>query len=107
MPVLKALIAALTFGLSAPLAKLLVDVVSPLFLAGLLYLGAGLFLGLTRLVWRRRPTAGRPLAPRDRRILAAVVLGGRVLPPPLLLWGLAGSPATATALLLNLQAAFT
>src|SRR2546422_6338633 len=107
MPILNALIAAAAFGLSAPLSKLLLDVVSPLFLAGLLYLGAGLFLGLTRLVWRRRPTAGRPLAPRDRRILAAVVLVGGVLAPPLLLWGLARSPATTTALLLNLEVVFT
>jgi drug/metabolite transporter (DMT)-like permease len=107
MPILKALIAALAFGLSAPLAKLLLEVVPPLFLAGLLYLGVGVFLGLTRLVWRRRPTAGRPLTPRDRWILAAVVLAGGVLAPPLLLWGLARSPATATALLLNLEVVFT
>src|SRR2546427_6140784 len=107
MPILNALIAAAAFGLSAPLSKRLLDVVSPLFLAGLLYLGAGLFLGLTRLVWRRRPTAGRPLAPRDRRILAAVVLVGGVLAPPLLLWGLARSLATTTALLLNLEVVFT
>jgi drug/metabolite transporter (DMT)-like permease len=106
MPILKALIAALAFGLSAPLAKLLLAVVPPLFLAGLLYLGAGVFLGLTRLVWRRRPT-GRPLTLRDRWILAAVVLVGGVLAPPLLLWGLARNPATTTALLLNLEVVFT
>src|SRR5437867_3061948 len=107
MPILKALIAALAFGLSAPLAKLLLAVVPPLFLAGLLYLGAGVFLGLTRLVWRRRPRVGRPLTPRDRGILAALVLVGGVLAPPLLLWGLARSPATETALLLNLEVVFT
>jgi len=107
MPILKALIAALAFGLSAPLAKRLLAVVPPLFLAGLLYLGAGVFLGLARLVWRRRPTAGRSLTLRDRWILAAVVLVGGVLAPPLLLWGLARSPATTTALLLNLEVVFT
>src|SRR5262249_56103395 len=107
MPILNALIAAVVFGLSAPLWKLLVDVVSPLFLAGLLSLGAGVFLGLTRLVWRRRPKVGRPLTPRDRGILAALVLVGGVLAPPLLLWGLARSPATETALLLNLEVVFT
>jgi len=79
MPILNALIAATAFGLSAPLSKLLLDVVSPLFLAGLLYLGAGVFLGLTRPVWRRRPKVGRPLTPRDRGILAALVLVGGVL----------------------------
>src|SRR5439155_1026389 len=46
MAILYALIAALGFGLSAPLAKLLLASASPLLLAGLLYLGAGAFLGL-------------------------------------------------------------
>ena len=41
MAILNALVAALAFGLSAPLAKRLLDVVPPLFLAGILYLGAG------------------------------------------------------------------
>ena len=45
MAILYALIAALGFGLSAPLAKLLLASASPLLLAGLLYLGAGAFLG--------------------------------------------------------------
>ncbi|PYN73411.1 MAG: EamA family transporter [Candidatus Rokuibacteriota bacterium] len=107
MPIVKVLIAALAFGLSAPLAKLLLDVVSPLFLAGLLYLGAGVFLGLVRLAWRRRPAVGRPLTARERWILAAVVVAGGVLAPPLLLWGLARSPAASTALLFNLEVVFT
>jgi len=107
MPILKALIAALAFGVSAPLAKLLLAVVPPLFLAGLLYLGAGVFLGLVRRLWRRRPTPGRSLTGRDRWILAGVVLTGGVVAPPLLLWGLARSPATSTALLLNLEVVFT
>jgi drug/metabolite transporter (DMT)-like permease len=107
MAILNALIAALAFGLSAPLAKRLLDVVPPLFLAGILYLGAGVFLGLARLVWRGRPAAGRPLTARDRWILAGVVLAGGLLAPPLLLWGLERSSATTTALLLNLEVVFT
>ena len=68
MPILKALIAALAFGVSAPLAKLLLAVVPPLFLAGLLYLGAGVFLGLVRRLWRRRrasPDAHRRRCPPE------------------------------------------
>src|SRR2546427_11251984 len=101
MPILKALIAALAFGLSAPLAKLLLDVVPPLFLAGLLYLGAGVFLGVVRLVWRRRPAAGRPLTVRGRLVLAGVVLTRGVLAPPPLLWGLPRSSAPAPPPLLH------
>jgi drug/metabolite transporter (DMT)-like permease len=107
MAILNALIAALAFGLSAPLAKRLLDVVPPLFLAGILYLGAGIFLGLARRLWRDRPATGRPLTARDRWILAGVVLAGGVLAPPLLLWGLQRSSATTTALLLNLEVVFT
>jgi drug/metabolite transporter (DMT)-like permease len=107
MAILSALIAALAFGLSAPLAKRLLDVVPPLFLAGLLYLGAGVFLGVARRIWRRRPATGRPLSARDGWILAGVVLTGGVLAPPLLLWGLQRGSATTTALLLNLEVVFT
>ena len=107
MAILHALIAALAFGLSAPLAKRLLDVVPPLFLAGLLYLGAGIFLGVVRPFWRRRPATGRPLNWRDRWTLVGVVLAGGVLAPPLLLWGLERSSAMTTALLLNLEVVFT
>ena len=44
-----ALAAALLFGASTPLAKLLAGDVSPLLLAGLLYLGSGTGLALAML----------------------------------------------------------
>ncbi|MDG6221313.1 MAG: EamA family transporter, partial [Candidatus Thermoplasmatota archaeon] len=44
-PVLCALLAAVLFGVSTPLAKILVEDIHPIALAGLLYLGA--FAGLT------------------------------------------------------------
>jgi drug/metabolite transporter (DMT)-like permease len=106
MSVLQALLAAAMFGLSAPLAKLLLDRASPLFLAGLLYLGAGFFLTVVRGVTRSRRSQ-RALALRERVILAGVILTGGVLAPPLLLWGLARSTASAASLLLNLEVVFT
>jgi drug/metabolite transporter (DMT)-like permease len=106
MPVLQALIAALTFGLSAPLAKLLLASVSPLFLAGLLYAGAGLFLTAVQ-TFRRPHRRGRAMGPSDWWTLAAAVSAGGILAPPLLLWGLSRGSASATALLLNLEVAFT
>src|SRR2546425_10929710 len=107
MAILKVLIAALAFGLSAPLAKRLLDVVPPLFLAGLLYLGAGVFLGVVRLVWRRRPAAGPPPTLRDRLILARVVLPRGGLAPPPRLWGLQRSAAAPTPPLLYPEGVFT
>jgi drug/metabolite transporter (DMT)-like permease len=106
MSVLQALLAAAMFGLSAPLAKRLLDVASPLFLAGLLYLGAGLFLTGVRAARRSRRSEAA-LGPRERVILVGVVLSGGVLAPPLLLWGLARSTASAASLLLNLEVVFT
>jgi drug/metabolite transporter (DMT)-like permease len=50
--VLAALGAAVLFGAGTPLAKLLLNSVSPWLLAGLLYLGSGLGLTLYRLLSR-------------------------------------------------------
>jgi drug/metabolite transporter (DMT)-like permease len=106
-PILHAVLAAVTFGLSAPLAKLLLGGLSPLMLAGLLYLGAALFLSALRLAGAWPIGRGRPLRRQDGPALAATVAAGGFLAPPLLLWGLAQGAATTTALLLNLEAPFT
>ena len=57
------LAAAALFGASAPLSKKLLPEVSPLVLAGLLYLGAGLGLA----AGRGAPVAGPPAPERPRR----------------------------------------
>ena len=56
-PVLAALASAVLFGLSTPLAKVLVAEVPPVALAGLLYLGSGVGLLMWRW-WKRRRRAG-------------------------------------------------
>lgn len=55
--VLAALGAAVLFGAGTPLAKLLLNSVSPWLLAGLLYLGSGLGLTFYRIL-NRAPTRG-------------------------------------------------
>src|SRR5262249_47708865 len=107
LPVLQATAAALLFGLSAPLAKILVGASSPWLLAGLLYLGAGGFRPAMRPGRRGRPNLGAALRASDRWWLAGVVLAGGILAPPLLLWGLARAPAASIALLLNTEVIFT
>ena len=72
--ILYALLSAALFGVSAPLAKLLLGEVSPWLLAGLLYLGSGIGLGLVRLV-RRSNEPG--LSRRDLPWFGAAVLGKR------------------------------
>lgn len=99
-----ALLAAVLFGAGTPVAKLLLDSVSPWLLAGLLYTGSGVGLGLWRL-FRRMPRAH--LAPADRLPLAGAVLFGGVIGPVLLLIGLTNLPATGASLLLNAEGVFT
>jgi drug/metabolite transporter (DMT)-like permease len=102
--ILTALLSAALFGISAPLAKLLLGEVSPWLLAGLLYLGSGIGLGLVRLV-RRSNEAG--LSGRDLPWFGAAVLAGGVVGPVLLVFGLAASSAAEASLLLNLESVLT
>jgi drug/metabolite transporter (DMT)-like permease len=99
-----ALLAAALFGAGTPLAKTMMAEVSPWMLAGLLYLGSGLGLALLRLV-RRAPSVR--LAAGDRPWLAGAVLAGGVVGPVLLMFGLAGMPASGASLLLNAEGVFT
>lgn len=101
--IVAALAAALLFGASTPLAKLLLGETSPWLLAGLLYLGSGLGLALL-LPFRRasfRPAGNEILS------LGAAVLAGGVAGPVLLMWGLSRMAASSAALLLNAEAVFT
>jgi drug/metabolite transporter (DMT)-like permease len=104
-----ALTAAALFGASTPLAKLLLGDVAPGLLAGLLYLGAGGALALAGLARRalRLDPPEAPLRRADLPWLAAVVLAGGVLGPLLLMIGLAATPASTAALLLNLEGVLT
>lgn len=99
------LAAAALFGISAPLAKLLLGSISPVFLAGLLYLGATAGLWLHRLV--SPPTGETQLGRSDIPKLAGVVVSGGILGPVLMLIGLNRVTALSGALLLNLEAPFT
>lgn len=107
--VASALLAAALFGVSTPLAKLLVDDVSPVLLAGLLYLGSG--IGLFAWRWLRRRFARRfhepALTRHDLPWLAGAIAAGGVLGPVLLMLGLAHLPAASASLLLNLEGVFT
>lgn len=101
-----ALAAAALFGASTPLVKLLVGELSPLLLAGLLYLGSGIGLAAIRLV-RDRGWKPGGLAEGEWPWLAGAIIFGGVLGPALLVFGLTRADASAASLLLNLEAVFT
>jgi drug/metabolite transporter (DMT)-like permease len=99
------LCAAALFGMSAPVAKLLLGGVEPVLLAGLLYLGAATGLWLHWLLTPRSAEAG--LGGKDLPALAGVVLSGGITGPVLMLMGLTRVSGLSGALLLNLEAPFT
>ena len=107
--VLAAMGAAVLFGLSTPLAKSLVDEMSPLLLAGLLYVGSG--IGLASLLLMRAATGGRrgitwPRGTDVWWLLGAVAIGGAI-GPYLLVFGLQSTDAASASLILNLEGVFT
>jgi len=103
--ILLALASAMLFGASTPFARLLLGSVDPWLMAGLLYIGAGLGLGIVHLARGvlQLQIVEAPLRRADVPWLAAVILSGGVVGPLLLMFGLAHADASAASLLLNLE----
>lgn len=103
-----ALSAAALFGASTPLAKMLIGQITPVMLAGLLYLGSGLGLSAWMLLRRLRHTSERAdLSRADLPWLAGAILSGGIAGPVLLMLGLTLTPASSASLLLNLEGVLT
>ncbi len=104
-----ALLAAVLFGVSTPLAKELLTGLAPQVLAGLLYLGSGIGLALFWLARQRRGGAvvEAPITRRDLPWLAGAIACGGVIAPVVLMAGLVRTPASTASLLLNLEGVFT
>jgi len=101
-----ALGAAILFGGSTPFAKQLLGDISPLLLAGLLYLGSGIGLMLTRLI-KDKGFNSPGLVKKEWLWLTIAIGFGGFLAPTLLMFGLSLSSAATTSLLLNFEAVFT
>lgn len=97
---------AVFFGIGTPFAKILTEVLEPVVLAGLLYLGA--FAGLSiycliSRIGRKRGSAGEPIGRRDVPWLAGATVSGGVVAPICLMTGLTLTTGYAASLLLNLE----
>ena len=108
-----ALGAALLFGASTPLAKLLVGDVPALLLAGLLYLGSGLGLGVLLVArWAKERGSGQTAThlaipcTEVPWLLGAILFGG-MLGPALLMLGLTRTSGASASLLLNVEGVLT
>lgn len=114
LPVLKALAAAVLFGINAPLSKVLLapgrlGEVAPIPMAALLYLGSG--LGALALLGLQRRTATAESEARLQRTdvpwLAGALLAGGVAAPIVLMFSLRVTPGTTASLLLNFEGVAT
>ena len=109
-PMLQALLAALLFGASAPIAKILLGDVQPIPLAGLLYLGSGISLlavkAYQRLIQKSRETEAGITRP-DIKWLAGAILTGGIAAPIVLLFSLRETPGATASLLLNFEGVAT
>jgi len=102
--ILQALSAAIFFGASAPIAKLLLGDIEPIFLAAFLYLGSGTGIALVKWTQRTRlkdMEAGIKRA--DIPWLAGAIIAGGIIAPIVLMISLQNTPASTASLLLNFE----
>src|SRR5258706_999448 len=102
--ILQALLAAIFFRASAPIAKLLLGDTAPIFLAAFLYIGSGTGISLVKLTQRMRSKdveAGIKRA--DIQWLVGAIISGGILAPIVLMVSLQNTPASTASLLLNFE----
>lgn len=108
-PTIQALTAALLFGASAPLAKLLLGEIEPIPLAAFLYLGSGIGLLGIKLFQhiKQQEQNEAPVEKSDWGWLAGAIFAGGVAAPIVLLFSLQNTPAATASLLLNFEGVAT
>lgn len=102
--IFQALLAAIFFGASAPIAKLLLGDISPIFLAAFLYLGSGTGISLVKLTQRMRfKDVEAGIKQTDIKWLAGAIISGGILAPIVLMVSLQNTSASTASLLLNFE----
>jgi drug/metabolite transporter (DMT)-like permease len=92
-------IAALLFGASTPAASVVAAEMTPLVLAGLLYIGAAAVVS----PWWTMQRPNRAALRRNWMLLTVAIIAGGTLGPALLTAGLVDTPAATASLLLNME----
>ena len=96
--VLYAFLAALFYAVNVPVSKLLLQHIGPASMAALLYLGAGIGIGLLSLFRRKNRTAAEHLTKKDLPYVIGMIALD-IAAPVLLVFGISyGSPANASLL---------
>jgi drug/metabolite transporter (DMT)-like permease len=106
----QAILAAILFGISAPISKLLLGFVDPIPMAAFLYLGSGIGLLLFRIMQRLNPNfkgAEAKIVKSDAKWIIGAIMAGGVLAPIILMFSLPNTPASTASMLLNFEAVAT
>ncbi|HOY68909.1 MAG TPA: EamA family transporter, partial [Candidatus Ozemobacteraceae bacterium] len=98
MGVSYAILAAMLFGSTTPVAKFIIRDIHPVILAAILYLGSGVGLFLTRWITGSRSREAALQRSSMPWLLGAILFGG-ILAPVLLMAGLKLTPASSASLL--------
>jgi drug/metabolite transporter (DMT)-like permease len=108
--IVQALLAAVFFGASAPLSKLLLGGISPIFMAAFLYIGSGTGIALVKAFQRvRYPSKDieARITKDDIKWLAGAIVAGGIAAPIVLMLSLQNTPASTASLLLNFEGVAT
>ena len=98
----QAVLAALFYAVSFPFSKMLLRQTEPVMMAALLYLGAGLGIGLLYFTGRKRGDAGERLGRKDLPyVLGMIALD--IAAPIFLMLGLSRTPSAQASLLNNFE----
>lgn len=109
-PVICAILAAVLFGASAPLAKMLLGQIEPVPLASFLYLGSGIGLMLFQIInssIKKQKINEADLKKDDIPWLIGAIIAGGIIAPILLMTSLDITPASTASLLLNFEGVAT
>lgn len=102
LPIIFALFAASFYAINIPLSKLLMDYINPTMMAGLLYLGAGIGIGIMFLFKAKRIAKEELLNRNDfPYVLGMIVLD--IVAPILLMFGIRGTTSGNASLLNNFE----
>lgn len=107
---MQAILAAALFGISTPIAKVLLGNMEPVVLAAFLYLGSGigliLFLSVQRLT-KKHSNNEASLSRKDVPWLIGAIAFGGILAPIISMLSLQSTPASTASLLLNFEGVAT
>lgn len=102
IPSIFALLAAIFYALNSPVSKLLLENFNPTMLAGFLYLGAGIGIGIIFIINKRKSKNTIYLNKSDLPYVVGMIILD-VIAPILLMYGLKNTTSASSSLLNNFE----